>query len=305
MTKSKTKSRLSIPIRPWKELLEEYLLRQDIKRHSKLTKIKYNQILIDLFDSLKMKDPSSKKIRNFLNNLVLDGEHKDITVDKYLTIIKTFFKWCHDHEYITHDPSANIPFRGKGKDGVKLVKHFTEAQMDQLYLAVEQDNRVLVQDVVMFDVFYGTMMRCNELCSLEIPDIDFKDGIIKIRNGKGGKQRFVAIPKKTLKELKKFVQSLKIKFPTTNFVFPNSRGQRMDNSYVYRRMSRIMGKMADEKKGAHRLRHSGATVMLDRGAPLVGIQKQLGHSSLSSTEIYLHTAVKRLKNVHGQAHPKG
>ncbi len=293
----------SKPVKPkksWEHILEDYMKRHDEKRHSKLTVIKYEQVIRD-FVSFAGTGISRDKIRDYIRTLQLGEQHLKITINKHITILKTFFSWAVKQKLLDRNPMTGIEsLRGEKRLRTVLHRH----QVEALYKEAEKDPHVLGQDLVMFDVFYGTGIRTNELVNIDQTDLDTASHTIRIRVAKGGSERIVAVPKQVYAHLMEYLVGIKLRFPTSNVLFPNSKGKRINPRYVYERIQRILIRLLSEKKGAHTLRHSFATVMINEGAPLPAVQKQLGHKSAATTQIYDHSAVDRLKKVHQTAHPK-
>lgn len=257
--------------------------------------------MLDDYFTFSRQEVSKYTIREYLNSLTLNNR-KEITVNKHLTILRTFFNWAEKNEFIRLNPTNEIQFR-EGEE--RLVTVIRKAQMEKLYNEIEHDNSLRVQDITMFDLFYGTGIRTDELCNLKFEDLNTKKGQLRIRKGKGGKQRVVAVPQKTLDALKKYIAEVRLIYPMNEFLFPSRRGLQMRGSTVYIRIAKILTRLVDKKKGAHTLRHSFATVMLEENAPMVVIKEQLGHTSMETTQLYTHMAIGRLKSVHEKAHPKG
>lgn len=298
--KDRVGDKLVNPQPSWAVVLDLYFKRQEKKRHSSLTIEKYDQVMRDFFLYCG-EEVTRNKIRNYIKTLQLGQQHEKITINKHMVILKTFFRWAVKFEYVDRNPFTGIEQLKAGKKNRTVLY---KEQIEALYKEAEKDPLVLGQDLVMFDVFYGTGIRTNELCHIDIPDIDVDKQTIRIRVGKGGRERIVAVPPRVFDHLLEYLMGIKIRFPLSDVAFPNRRGERINPRYVYERIQRVLSKLLSNKKGAHTLRHSFATVMIDEGAPIAAVQKQLGHMSAATTQIYDHTAIDRLKKVHEAAHPK-
>lgn len=265
-----------------------------------MTIVKYEFVIEEYFSHCKLK-VSKKTIRLYIESIRLENL-KVITVNKYISVIKTFMKWAFKHELINKDPAREIKLLEK--EG-RLAIVIRAAQMEQLYQDMEKDQSLRVQDAIMFDVFYGTGVRTNELINVKFNEVNLEAGTLKITEGKGGKERIVAMPNMTIEGLRSYIPEVQRIFPVNEFLFPNRKGKQMKRATVYVRISAILRNILGEKKGAHTLRHSFATVMIERGAPMVAVKEQLGHSSMETTEGYIHNAMARMKELHSKAHPKG
>lgn len=288
------------PIISWEEIQERFFARHKRRNHSPLTITKYRFVIEEYFAFCKSK-VSEKSLNEYKNLLTLEN-FEAVTINKYISILKTFFNWSEKQEYIQTNPGDNIEFLEKKK---RLPVVIREAQMQKLFDDMEKDPTQRVQDVLMFEVFYGSGIRTNELCHVKISEVDLIKATLKITEGKGGKERVVAFPPTMLPRLKNYLSGLNRMFPMNNYLFPNRMGNRMGAATAYRRISSVLGKLLNEKKGAHTLRHSFATVMLERGAPMKAIQMQLGHASMDTTKLYTHNTINRLRDVHKKSHPRG
>jgi integrase/recombinase XerC len=167
------------------------------------------------------------------------------------------------------------------------------------------------RDLAMLELFYGTGMRLSELAGLNLPDVDLVSDQVKVR-GKGRKERILPLGSHAVKALRRYYATrerllggLRGQRSDGKAVFLSARGRRLSSRGVQYVIKGLLRKVAD---GAglkvHSLRHSFATHMLDAGADLRAVQELLGHASLSTTQIYTHTSVERLKKVYQQAHPR-
>ena len=168
-----------------------------------------------------------------------------------------------------------------------------------------------VRDQAMLECFYGTGIRLSELIDMNWSDINTHDATLKV-TGKGSKQRIVPIGRKALQALAAYrsvrhalVQEQYADETDGEGVFITKRGKRLSPKGVNVLMNRYIGKVSEiHKKSPHVLRHSFATHLLDHGADLRAVKELLGHESLSTTQVYTHVSVERLKKIYAQAHPK-
>jgi integrase/recombinase XerC len=167
------------------------------------------------------------------------------------------------------------------------------------------------RDLAMIELFYGTGMRLSELAGLNLQDVDLVSDQVKVR-GKGRKERILPLGGHAVKALRKYyaererlVAAVGGSRPEGRAVFLSARGKRISSRGVQYVVKGMLRKVADSAGlKVHSLRHSFATHMLDAGADLRAVQELLGHASLSTTQIYTHTSVERLKKVYDQAHPR-
>ena len=183
---------------------------------------------------------------------------------------------------------------------------------DILQLPTGNDEKA-VRDRLILELFYATGIRISELIKIQISDIRLEEGIIHIL-GKGSKERIVMIGGEAKDALRNYlvVMSEKKNVETTDYLFPALRlGKRkkkgaISSRTVFNIVKKYLKQVSsDEKLSPHSLRHTFATHMLDNGADLMAIKDMLGHSSLSSTQIYTHLQPEKLKKIYKQAHPHG
>ena len=169
----------------------------------------------------------------------------------------------------------------------------------------EEPSAENLRDLAIIEVLYASGIRISELCGLDIGNIDFSRNTLKVI-GKGNKERVVPIGIPAARALDNYLKNGRETFANTksgDAVFLGSRGKRIDQrlarEVVYDAMSAIGSEM-----GPHGLRHTAATHLLEGGADLRTVQEILGHSSLSTTQIYTHVSPERLKEAYKQAHPR-
>jgi integrase/recombinase XerC len=162
-----------------------------------------------------------------------------------------------------------------------------------------------IRDLAIIEILYASGIRVSELCGLNMRDIDFQRNTLQVL-GKGNKERVVPIGLPAVRALQSYLDSARNKFineKSDDAVFLGARGKRMDQriarAIVYDAMKAIGSQMSP-----HGLRHTAATHLLEGGADLRTVQEILGHSSLSTTQIYTHVSPERLKDAYKQAHPR-
>jgi integrase/recombinase XerC len=158
------------------------------------------------------------------------------------------------------------------------------------------------RDRAIVELLYATGIRVGELCALDIGDLSLEEGVIRIRGGKGGKERLLPIGGKALEAIGEY---LKVRGVGNGPLFLSRSNRRISDRSVRRLVKRLAEEAGLGKDvSPHTLRHSFATHLLERGADLRSVQEMLGHSSLSTTQVYTHVTVRRLKEVYEKAHPR-
>jgi integrase/recombinase XerC len=163
-----------------------------------------------------------------------------------------------------------------------------------------------VRDLAVLELFYSTGMRLSELAGLNIGDLDLLSDQVKVR-GKGRKERIVPLGSRATLALRRWFEARREAIPARGAptaVFVNQRGGRLTTRSIQQAMHRLFDAIGGDELRVHSLRHTFATHLLDAGADLRAVQELLGHASLSTTQVYTHTSVERLKQVYKQAHPR-
>ena len=244
-------------------------------------------------------------IRGFISEQILKGKTKTTVVRK-LSTIRSFFYYLYSEQILKMNPARVI---SSLKINRKLPNFLTVDDVFRLVEAPAEDNFTAQRDRAILELLYSSGIRVSELCGLNLDDIDLKESLMKIR-GKGNKERLVPIGQKAKEAIKKYLairQILRIKknFPVEETpLFVNNRGTRLSD----RQVRRIVAKYAKaigilEKITPHTLRHTFASHLLMEGADLRVIQELLGHSSLSTTQIYTHIDLKYLTEIYDKSHP--
>jgi len=222
------------------------------------------------------------------------------TVGRRLSSLRSFFRFLCREGYIKTNPILML-------SSPKLEKHLpsfmTEGEVGRLIesaFAKTQEDLLGLRDRAILEVFYSSGLRISELVGLNLEDIDFISGILKIR-GKGKKERIVPIGETALAAVRKYLQK---RNKQINALFLNHHQRRITTRGVRFLVVKYLN-ASGIKPGvsAHTFRHSFATHLLNHGADLRTVQELLGHASLSSTQIYTHMTTDKLKSVYDQAHP--
>ncbi len=194
----------------------------------------------------------------------------------------------------------------------RLPSHFRRDEMDALFghaeALAEPGEFAALRDLAMLELFYSSGLRLAELGGLELRILDLLTDQVKVR-GKGRKERIVPVGSKAIQALRRYLLAREAvaRRPAADpsAVFLNRSGRRLGVGTIQKRMHRLFDAAAGGGRRVHSLRHSFATHLMDAGADLRAVQELLGHASLSTTQIYTHTSVERLKQVYRQAHPRG
>ncbi len=228
-----------------------------------------------------------------------------------LSAARSFFRFLHRADVVESNPARAV---GSPKLEKHLPGHLDRAQVETLFAAAAtraQGGRFTdVRDLAILELFYTAGLRLSELRGVNRADLDLLGGVVKVR-GKGRKERIVPVgsmAQRALREYERVRDELLVKVGAagdrTGF-FLSQRGQRMGAKTLHNAVTAWLGRV-DEGAGlsAHALRHTFATHLLDGGADLRAVQELLGHASITTTQIYTHMSVERLKQVYRQSHPR-
>ena len=252
--------------------------------------------------SLSYEGISHNDLRAFLGTLVDQGFSRR-TIARRVACIKSFFRYLHRKGELSRNPALSLSSpRIQRSLPVYLDEEAVSALMDQPDRSTPQG----IRDAAILELLYGTGIRLGEMIGLSEADLDFPGGSLKV-TGKGSKDRIIPLGRKAAESVRAYL-SIRSSFLTPDSpsaLFLTKRGFRMNPKGVNVLMNRYIGAVSDiQKKSPHVLRHTFATHLLNRGADLRAVKEMLGHESLSTTQIYTHVSIERLKKVYSQAHPK-
>lgn len=227
------------------------------------------------------------------------------SVARALSCLRSFYRYQLRQGAIVDDPVATIEAPKLGKP---LPKTLSEADVDALLAAPDAGDALGLRDKAMLELLYGSGLRVTELVSVQMSMVNFSAGALKVV-GKGGKERLLPIGQEALYWLERFCREARLGFfsgEAGEVVFPSSRGRQMTRQTFWHRIKRYALEAGIQKSlSPHTLRHAFATHLLNHGADLRVLQLLLGHSDLSTTQIYTHVAKARLQSLHDQHHPRG
>ncbi|MFN7017875.1 MAG: tyrosine recombinase XerC [Fimbriimonadales bacterium] len=225
------------------------------------------------------------------------------TRERKLYCLRAFFKFCRAMGWLERDPSTEIALPIQKRP---LPKFLTAAQAEQLVQQPDlEDDPLRVRDRAILELLYATGLRVSELASLDVNALDLGQSAARVR-GKGGRMRVVLFGQAAHEALIEYLQHARPKLLNPNHptraLFLNARGDRLTVRSLHRLVKRY-GKQIGVDISPHTLRHSFATHMLDGGADLRTVQELLGHSRLTTTQIYTHLTLDRLRQAVNRALP--
>jgi tyrosine recombinase XerC len=245
---------------------------------------------------------SKEEVRSFLSDLIRHGMSKR-SVARKLASLRTFFGYLARTGRIRSNPTVTLV----SPKTDKVLPHFLrEEEVLNSIERVDQRSAAGVRDRAILELFYGTGMRLSELVRLNLEDIDLIAGTVRVF-GKGSKERILPVGRTAGHAIQRYIQRRNELQPKggDRAIFLNNRGGRISargvQYIVYHWLSSVS---EQEKLSPHLLRHTFATHLLDHGADLEAVKELLGHTSLSTTQIYTHLTMERLRKVYKQAHPR-
>jgi tyrosine recombinase XerC len=245
-------------------------------------------------------------LRNFLA-FQKKRDYSKTTIARKFVSIRSFYKFLCREGVLEFNPVESIRTPKLNRN----LPEFMSINDTETLLNVPDLNTLLgIRDSAIMETLYSTGMRVSELAGIDVSDIDFPGGVVKVK-GKGKKERLLPIGNHALNAIHAYMDkrnsdlSLRVLSRNSKALFLNNRGGRLTERSVARMLEKYVKKAGmNSKISPHTFRHSFATHLLDRGADLRSVQELLGHANLSTTQIYTHITTERLKEVYNKAHPR-
>ncbi len=222
------------------------------------------------------------------------------SISRKLASLRGLFKFAFQQDIIEQNPAFYIsnPKAARKLPEIISVENFTE-----IYKEVDKDAEDSKLIKAIFELLYGCSLRVSELCSLNRIDLDLEQKILRVK-GKGSKVRISPVGTKSIIIINEYLTT-RIFNSSEEPLLLNKYGKRIYPRMVQRIVNKYLSRVTDiKKKSPHILRHSAATHMLDNGANLKAVKEILGHENLSTTQIYTHVSIERLKATYKKSHPK-
>lgn len=247
----------------------------------------------------------SVDLQHFLG-VRLEQGYKATSTARMLSAFRKLFQYLYREKYRADDPSAILT---SPKLPSRLPKYLTEQQVSDLLNAPSPEIPLELRDKAMLELLYATGLRVTELVSLTVDNLNIHQGIVRVI-GKGNKERIVPMGEEAAHWIRQFVlygRSILLDGQSSDVLFPSRRGVQMTRQTFWHRIKHyaVLAEINSEALSPHVLRHAFATHLVNHGADLRVVQMLLGHSDLSTTQIYTHVAKARLKHLHERFHPRG
>lgn len=227
------------------------------------------------------------------------------STSRFISTARRFYRYLLREGVIQADPMLLIE---RPKRARILPKTLSETDVESLLQAPDIQNSIGLRDRAMLEVLYATGLRVSELVGLELFQINLELGIVRVV-GKGDKERLVPLGEEAIDWVRRYLSISRVELlvnPQDETLFPSRRGSKMTRQTFWHRIKGYALKAGiDKPLSPHVLRHAFATHLINHGADLRVVQMMLGHSDLSTTQIYTHVAQQRLQNLHREHHPRG
>ena len=236
---------------------------------------------------------------------LVDREYKQTSRARMLSALRRFFQYLHREKIRGDDPTALLM---SPKLPQRLPKDLSEEQIHDLLEAPNVDDPLELRDRAMLELLYATGLRVTELVSLTMENLSLRQGVVRV-TGKGDKERLVPMGENAVDWIQTFLDQgrpVLLGDKSSDVVFPSKRARQMTRQTFWHRIKHyaVIAGIDTDKLSPHVLRHAFATHLLNYGADLRVVQMLLGHSDLSTTQIYTHVATERLKQIHQEHHPR-
>ena len=246
----------------------------------------------------------SSQIQSYLGLKLRQGASPRSSA-RFLSAARSFYRWALREGHIVEDPTLRIE---SPKQGRPLPKSLSETDVERLLGAPDLELALEFRDRTMLEMLYACGLRVSELVGLQVEQVGLNQGIVRVL-GKGGKERLVPMGEEALDWLIQYMRGPRIellKGQSSNVLFPSNRSREMTRQTFWYRI-KLYGERAGIQThlSPHTLRHAFATHLLNHGADLRVVQMLLGHSDLSTTQIYTHVAKQRMQELHEHHHPRG
>jgi integrase/recombinase XerD len=222
-----------------------------------------------------------------------------------LSSLRRLYEYLLREDQIKQNPVSNIDAPRLGRS---LPKTLTEVEVEALLDAPDTEQAAGVRDKTMLELLYATGLRVSELVGLTVQQVNLRQGVVRV-TGKGNKERLVPMGEEANAWLEQYLNSARseiLNHGLSDAMFPSNRGKAMTRQTFWHMIKRY-AQIADIRKtlSPHVLRHAFATHLINHGADLRVVQMLLGHSDISTTQIYTYVARERLKDLHAEHHPRG
>ena len=290
------------------QFLDSLWLERGLSKNT-LDSYRHDLTLVEVYlknKSINLNEASAEHLNGYFE-FRLHGkiDYKHTSTARLMSAIRRYYQYLCREKIREDDPSARLE---SPKIVKPLPKSLSESEVDSLLSAPDLNDPVQFRDKAMLEVLYATGLRVSELVGLTMETINLQQGVIRV-TGKGNKTRLVPLGEESVYWLERYIEEMRatlLSGQSSDVLFPSRRGAQMVRQTFWHRIkyyAQIAG-IDKEALSPHVLRHAFATHLLNYGADLRVVQMLLGHSDLSTTQIYTHIAKDRLKALHSEHHPR-
>lgn len=286
------------------ELIENYIEELVQRRFSDFTVKSYKTDLEEFCSFLRKKEKNDfsevdrKDIRSFMGELLSYG-YKKSSVSRKLSAIKSFFKFLEGNKIIKGNPSVSVKTPKVEKN---IPSFLSEEEVEKMLDFTGINSELDVRNKAILELLYATGIRASELVNLDLSMFDAKSKLLRVY-GKGKKERIIPVAKAAFEALNTYISE--VRGYKKGALFLSKSGKRLGQRDLQRIVKKAIVKVATlNQMSPHTMRHTFATHLLNRGANLRAVQELLGHESLSTTQIYTHVSIEKLKEEYKRAHPR-
>jgi integrase/recombinase XerD len=234
-----------------------------------------------------------------------EREYASSTVARKIAALKSFFHFLAAEEIISDDPTLNLD---SPKVKKRLPVTLSYEEVERLLDAPKGSSPKAIRDKALLELLYATGMRVTELVSLDLEDINLASATVRVRQGKGSKERIIPIHSRAVEALREYLAKARrmlLKSPDERALFLNHRGERLTRQGLWLIIKQYVREAGIKTEVTpHTLRHSFATHLLNGKADLRHVQELLGHANISTTQIYTHISSERLREIYDESHPR-
>lgn len=248
------------------------------------------------------KEITLKNVQEIFN--LYKQNHGERSVLRLIACVKSFLKYLHAEKFLEEDFSNQIETMSTR---LTLPKTLDIKTVVDLIESIKPEDPKSIRNRLIFEFLYGTGCRISELVNTDLQDIDFESNVVKIRFGKGSKQRVIPLGTNLKKSIESYVIQVRNnleKSKKTDSLLLNAKGQRLTRQSIWTVINKYALENGIKDLTPHTLRHAFATHLLEGGADVRVVQELLGHSSINTTQIYTHVTVDKLRETFIQTHPR-
>lgn len=267
----------------------------------------YRIDLRQFFDHIQLDEPQKRNIEDYITEL--HKTYKQKTIKRKLASIKAFYNYLEEEELITESPFRKIKVKFKEEIVLPriIMRDEIENLLNYMYGSVNKTDNYsfLLRDIAVVETFFATGARVYEISNIKKDCIDLNSGLICLK-GKGNKERYIQIGSTDVLELLKKYYEANIKaINNSGYFFVNCRGRRFTEQSIRIMLKKYTAQAGIERKiTPHMFRHSVATFLIEEDVDISCVQRILGHSSIKTTQIYIHVAAKRQAEILRDKHPR-